>query len=109
MEKLNDYQKAAYEFCSGKGKETPLLAGALGMCGEAGECAEIVKKALFQGHEVNKDKMIEELGDVMWYIALTATGLGVTLEEIATYNIEKLSRRYPTGHFRKTDSTERKE
>ena len=54
-------------------------------------------------------KMIEELGDVMWYIALTATGLGVTLEEIATYNIEKLSRRYPTGHFRKTDSTERKE
>ena len=109
MEAREAARKAREAARSGKGKETPLLAGALGMCGEAGECAEIVKKALFQGHEVNKDKMIEELGDVMWYIALTATGLGVTLEEIATYNIEKLSRRYPTGHFRKTDSTERKE
>lgn len=51
---------------------------------------------------------MDELGDVMWYVALTAKGLGYTLEDIANHNIEKLSSRYPTGHFRKEDSIHRK-
>lgn len=108
MEKLNDYQEAAYAFASEQGRKEPVLNGVLGLTGESGECADIVKKALFQGHDLNKEKLIDELGDVMWYVALTAKGLGVSLEEIAVHNIEKLSSRYPTGHFRKEDSIHRK-
>lgn len=67
------------------------------MCGEAGECIDILKKHEFQGHELNEEKLIDELGDVLWYIAQTAVGLNVDLEEIAQHNVEKLKRRYPEG------------
>ncbi len=108
MEKLNDYQDEAYAFASEAGRKDPILNGVLGLSGESGECADIVKKSLFQGHDLNKEKLKDELGDVLWYVALTAKGLGLTLEEIAQYNIEKLSKRYPTGHFRVDDSLHRK-
>lgn len=110
MEKksFNEYQEFAYSLTSEKGKENPVLNGVLGLAGESGECADIVKKALFQGHELNKEKLKDELGDVLWYISLTAKGLGFTLQEIADYNVEKLSARYPTGHFRAEDSINRK-
>ena len=71
--------------------------GILGMCGEAGECADLLKKYLYQGHELERDKLAEETGDVLWYVAETAAGLGLTLEDIAKRNIEKLKRRYPDG------------
>lgn len=109
MEKLNEYQEAAYQFASKKAQQDPILNGVLGLSGESGECADIVKKFLFQGHELNKEKLMDELGDVLWYVSLTAKGLGYSLEEIASYNIEKLSSRYPTGHFRVEDSLHRKE
>ncbi len=107
MKGLNEYQDAAYEFASEQGRSNVVLNGVLGLSGESGECADIVKKHLFQGHEMNKDKLKDELGDVLWYVALTAKGLGLTLEDIAQYNIEKLSKRYPTGHFRVEDSRHR--
>lgn len=107
MKGLNEYQDAAYEFASEQGRNNAVLNGVLGLSGESGECADIVKKHLFQGHEMNKDKLKDELGDVLWYVALTAKGLGLTLEDIAQYNIEKLSKRYPTGHFRAEDSRHR--
>ena len=108
MEKLNEYQEAAYSFASEEGRKNPVLNGVLGLTGESGECADIVKKSLFQGHDLNQEKLMDELGDVIWYVALTAKGLGYTLEDIANHNIEKLSSRYPTGHFRKEDSIHRK-
>ena len=71
--------------------------GCYGMCGEAGECIDILKKHEFQDHPFDSDKMLDELGDVLWYIAQTATGLGITLEDIAWHNVNKLKKRYPDG------------
>jgi NTP pyrophosphatase (non-canonical NTP hydrolase) len=69
----------------------------MGLNGEAGECIDLLKKHLFQGHKLDKDKLTEELGDVLWYCAELACGLSVTLEEVAQRNIEKLKKRYPEG------------
>lgn len=71
--------------------------GCYGLCGEAGECIDLLKKFEFQGHEFNQEKMLDELGDVLWYIVQTAIGIGTTLEEVAQYNIAKLKARYPEG------------
>ena len=58
---------------------------------------DILKKHLSQGHELNKDKMIEELGDVAWYLAETAYALGVDLDTVLNNNLVKLQKRYPEG------------
>lgn len=71
--------------------------GALGLCGEAGECADLVKKYMFQGHALDRERLAEELGDVLWYCAELATGLGMKLSEVAEMNIRKLEKRYPDG------------
>lgn len=70
---------------------------ALGLCGEAGEFADVVKKWFAQGHALDRDKAIKELGDVRWYLELAAWALGTTLEEVEQRNIAKLSARYPNG------------
>ena len=67
------------------------------MCGETGECIDILKKHECQGHELNGEKFIDELGDVLWYIAEVAEALDVDLEEVAQHNIGKLKKRYPEG------------
>jgi NTP pyrophosphatase (non-canonical NTP hydrolase) len=69
----------------------------MGMAGEAGEASDLLKKIVFHGHAMDKEKVIKEIGDVLWYIAATATKLGVSLEEVAIRNIEKLRARYPEG------------
>ena len=96
---FNQYQKEAFDLISEDGRKDMVLNGVLGLAGESGECCDIVKKNRFQGHELNKEHLIEELGDVMWYIAETASGLGVTLEEVAQYNLDKLHKRYHGNHF----------
>lgn len=68
---------------------------ALALAGEAGELANYVKKGEFHGHELNDLVIIDELGDMLWYIARAASLLGTSLEEIAEHNIEKLKVRYP--------------
>lgn len=55
------------------------------------------KKVEFQGHAFDPVKLVDELGDVLWYIAQTATGLNITLEDVAQHNVEKLKKRYPNG------------
>jgi NTP pyrophosphatase (non-canonical NTP hydrolase) len=106
---FNDYQKKAFAFASVQGKEDPILNSALGLAGESGECADLVKKNRFQGHELDKEKLEKELGDVLWYIAEAASGLGINLENIAVTNIDKLSKRYPEGHFNVLESINRKD
>ena len=91
------------------GSQQCLIEGALGLNGEAGEVAEVVKKAIFGGHPMDKEKLINELGDVLWYIAEMAHGLGTTMEVIMTGNIVKLERRYPAGSFSTKDSIERRD
>ena len=61
------------------------------------EAIDIVKKHLAQGHELDKEKLIKELGDIAWYLAETAYALDVSLEEVLSLNIEKLKKRYPEG------------
>lgn len=97
---INEYQKAAMRTASGVGNATPenlLLNGVMGLNGEAGECIDIVKKYFFQGHNLDKDKLVKELGDVCWYLAISAEALGVTLEEVMQRNVDKLLERYPEG------------
>lgn len=99
--KMNEYQAMARRTSSTHGPEEAsydkLINGVMGLCGEAGECIDVVKKMMFQGHELDTDKLIEELGDVLWYCAELAGGLGVSLEDVAQINIEKLQARYPEG------------
>ena len=94
----NEYQQLAlYTERGTNGPYPRILNGVMGLNGEAGEVIDIVKKHLFQGHELDKEHLIEELGDVAWYLAICADALGVTLEEVLVRNIEKLRKRYPEG------------
>ena len=80
-----------------QGTRDALGNGALGLVGEAGEVAELIKKHLFHGHPIDKAAMTEELGDVLWYVARLAAALGISLGDVAALNIDKLQRRYPDG------------
>lgn len=74
-----------------------LLNGALGLTGEAGEVADMVKKYIFHGHDMNRAELVKELGDCAWYLALLCTAIDISLEEVLIANIEKLRNRYPEG------------
>ena len=70
---------------------------ALGLVGEAGETSEHIKKHLFHGHPLNVNAIANELGDVLWYVAMLADSCGLSLAAIAEHNIAKLQARYPNG------------
>ena len=76
---------------------TRIENGLMGLCGEAGEAMDILKKFLFQGHSLDKKHLAKELGDVAWYLAVSADALGYGLEDIFQMNIDKLKARYPDG------------
>lgn len=105
---LNEYQKAASRTSSQLTAHAHIENGVMGLCGESGECIDIVKKATFQGHPLDHEKLIDELSDVLWYAAELATGLGVALDDVAQHNIDKLTARYPDG-FSSEKSIHRKE
>ena len=94
---LNEYQNLAQRTSGSLVPEQQILNGVMGLNGEAGECIDLVKKHLFQGHALDREKLINELGDVLWYIAQTASGLGISMDDIAQRNIAKLRARYPEG------------
>lgn len=77
--------------------QSMLVWNALGLVGEAGEVAEYVKKAVFHRHELDREKLKKEIGDVLWYAAALCTNLDLSLEEVMAANIEKLKQRYPDG------------
>lgn len=92
----NEYQQLCLRTIN---QDTPsdqlLINCALGLCGEAGEVSDIIKKYLFQGHPLNADKIADELGDVGWYHAVMAWALGIPLEDIMQANVDKMRRRLP--------------
>lgn len=92
---LNEYQQEAMR-TAGERKDD-LACHALGIAGEAGEVADLFKKHLFHGHDLDRDKVIKELGDVLWYVAVLAQRMGVQLSTVAERNIAKLRERYPDG------------
>ena len=105
----NDYQKEALRTLNpALDKHDVLINGVMGLCGEAGECIDIVKKHLAQGHALDREKLIKELGDVAWYLAVGCEAIGMTLEDVMNGNAEKLKSRYPEG-FDKNRSIHREE
>lgn len=95
----NEYQREAMRTDAGTDYPTmePIVNAALGIAGEGGEVADIIKKHIFQGHELDREHVAKELGDVLWYIALGAHSIGYSLEQIMEMNVEKLRNRYPDG------------
>lgn len=94
----NDYQRAAMRTANKDlSQREMLLNGVLGLSGETGEVADHVKKAYYQGHDLDRDHLIEEVGDCLWYCCLTLTALDMSLEECMRRNIVKLYKRYPDG------------
>ncbi|MBR3764804.1 MAG: nucleoside triphosphate pyrophosphohydrolase family protein [Clostridia bacterium] len=95
---VNEYQKEAMTLLNPDiPREDVLLNALMGLCGESGEAIDLMKKHRFQGHPLDREKMIKELGDVAWYLAEAATGLGVDLSDILQRNLDKLHARYPMG------------
>ena len=96
---INEYQTAALrtaqtdKFLLG----SLLLNSALGLCGESGEVADLLKKNHFQGHNLDIDHVAKELGDIAWYLAVGAYAIGYDLETILQMNVDKLKARYPDG------------
>ncbi|MCU5395288.1 nucleoside triphosphate pyrophosphohydrolase family protein [Bacillus toyonensis] len=109
---LNDYQESTLRTWNNKTDFGGRVSNAaLGLTGEAGEVADIVKKAIYHGHgfqplhclgeeDGNTYKLALELGDIMYYVSIMAHELGYTLQDIAEMNIAKLAKRYPDGFSR---------
>jgi NTP pyrophosphatase (non-canonical NTP hydrolase) len=102
--KLNDYQNVSRRTLTYLTDQTcpspnlvSLVWNALGLAGEAGEVADTIKKVVFHGKDVDAIIIEKELGDVLWYVSAIASCLGLSLEQIAQTNIEKLKARYPEG------------
>jgi NTP pyrophosphatase (non-canonical NTP hydrolase) len=95
---LNKYQDLANKTAGNKeGFYSTLAIWSLGLTGESGEVADIIKKVVGHGHDLDREELKKELGDVLWYIASLSTELGFSLEEVAERNIDKLEKRYPDG------------
>lgn len=106
---VNEYQKAAMATLNpALDKKDVLINSVMGLCGESGEAIGIVKKWLMQGHELDREHLVRELGDVAWYLAEAATALDVPLEAVFQGNLDKLRQRFPNG-FDTGASVKRKE
>ena len=89
-----------------------LTTAGVGLAAESGEFLEIVKKILFQGkpwNDANREHLIIELGDVMWYVAQATQALGISFDEVIATNVKKLEKRYPGGSFEIYKSENREE
>lgn len=106
---MNKYQELANRTAgAGVDGERRLIIAALGLAGEAGEFANMVKKLTAHGHDISVEVLSEELGDILWYLAEAATACDVKLDDLAAQNVEKLRARYPDG-FSQERSRNRKE
>ena len=106
---FDDYQRLAMR--TRNHTLEPSLAravAALGLAGEAGETADYIKKVVGHAHEIDASHLAKEIGDVIWYCASLCDEFGLSLEEVAEMNIEKLRRRYPAG-FSSADSILRRD
>lgn len=78
-------------------KTADLLNGVLGLTGEAGEVADLVKKGIFHQKGIDETHLKKEIGDVMWYVAMICESCGFSLDDVMETNVEKLKARYPDG------------
>jgi len=106
---LNDYQAEAMRTAADLGNTRDnLLHAMLGLMDEVGELAKTMKKELAYGKDMDVDNLVEEAGDVLWFVALLCHTLGVPLSYVAVDNIAKLRRRYP-DKFTEFDALARKD
>lgn len=103
---LNEYQNLSKRTMPDKLDKKAAANYAMGISGEAGEVTDIFKKVIFHGHKDNYDEIRKELGDVLHYLSGLATICGMSLEDVAQKNIDKLQKRYPNG-FSEQDSRNR--
>ena len=93
---LDEYQQASTRTLNPRlSDKEKLLDAAAGIAEEAGEVLAHVRKHLYQGRELNRDQLAEELGDVLWCVAAVATMCELSLGDVARRNQEKLARRHP--------------
>jgi NTP pyrophosphatase (non-canonical NTP hydrolase) len=98
---VNEYQQEALKTKSDQFHFTPLpqhcdlLHAAIGISTEGGELLDALKKAIFYGKPLDSINLKEEVGDLMWYIALACHALGTTIDEVCIMNLNKLRARYP--------------
>ena len=92
---FNEYQKAANRTLYGN--EQVLTNCALGLAGESGQLIDLIQDYTFKGKDLDKEKMIDELGDVLWYLSQIAQWADVDFDDVAKANIETLNKRYPNG------------
>jgi NTP pyrophosphatase (non-canonical NTP hydrolase) len=104
----NEYQEQAMKTTVPMKFEDGLALAALGITGESGEIADLVKKYLFHGHQLEYTELAKEIGDALWYLAYLANLLHIPLEDIMHINLDKLAERYPNG-FNHEASLNRKE
>ena len=104
-EQSKDHEAFVYRIEELEGEKFPaerLLTASVGMCAEAGEFTEIVKKIVFQGKPVNDENLFHmkrELGDIMWYWINACRALDLDPNEVIAENVKKLEARYPGGSF----------
>lgn len=103
---INEYQTLAMTTLNSEmARKDVLINSVMGLCGESGEAIDIVKKWLAQGHELDKEHLAKELGDIAWYLAAAAYALDIPLEDVMQANIDKLKKRYPNGFETKKSLT----
>lgn len=101
MKQFSEYQKAALRTAKRVDEKFDLMHSAFGLAGEAGEFSDAIKGHLIYNKPLDRGNAIEELGDLMWFIALACETLGVDMGEVAQQNVDKLRLRYPEKY---TDS-----
>ena len=106
---FNEYQEHCLKTMNFWGSEAEIISNmSMGIAGEAGEIVNYIKKGVYQGHSLDKDKIKEEIGDTIWYLSALASRFDIPLEDIVKFNIEKLNKRYPDG-FSKEKSVNRED
>jgi len=96
--KFNEYINACKRTYDWQGlPDIEICMLCMGLAGETGEVIDYLKKVGFQGHEFKKEKLISEMGDMMWYFAMLCNYFNINFEDILKTNIEKLKTRYPKG------------
>jgi NTP pyrophosphatase (non-canonical NTP hydrolase) len=95
---FDDYQQAALRTVNASLDDRDrLLDASAGLSEEAAEVLGLIRKKVFQNRDVEESALVEELGDVLWCLAVTAHSLGIPLSRVAEVNQEKLRRRHPNG------------
>lgn len=93
---FNDYQSLANKTLYGN--EQVLTNCALGLASETGEVLDIIQKYTFESQPMNREALIKEMGDVLWYLSQISEWANISFDEVAQTNIDMLQKRFPEGY-----------